>query len=164
MALHMLLQFPALVLAGILLAGQATPAWRARAARWNALGITGLAFVALAAALGMVPRLLDLALADTRVETVKCVVLVLCGVALRLSWSQAGIVVQFFFLGNMLPMMATAGSLYIDTPLRLCNAYRLDEQLWVGQALIWMSIGLGVLWLAGAGWRYAQEEFAGRHA
>jgi hypothetical protein len=143
MALHMLLQFPVLVLAGMLLAGQVTPRWRARVAQCNAYGITGLAFVAIAAALAMVPRLLDLALVDMRVEIAKCVVLVLCGMALRLSWRPAGIVVQFFFLGNVLPMMAIAGSLYIETPQRLCNAYRLDEQIWVGQGLTWLAAALG---------------------
>ncbi|AOB30233.1 hypothetical protein AKI39_05325 [Bordetella sp. H567] len=148
MASHMLLQFPILVLAGMLLAGQLPPAQSARMSRWNAHGITGLAFVAIAAALGMVPRLLDLALVDIRVEIAKCAVLVLCGMALRWSWQQAGVVVQFFFLGNVLPMMAVAGSLYVDAPLRLCNAYRLDEQQWVGQGLTWLAAGLGALWLA----------------
>lgn len=161
MALHMLLQFPVLVLAGMLLAGQLTPRWRARVAQWNAYGISGLAFVAAAAALGMVPRLLDLALVDMRVEVAKCVVLVLCGMALRLSWRPAGIVVQFFFLGNVLPMMAIAGSLYIETPQRLCNAYRLDEQVWVGQGLTWLAVVLGALWLVRVGWRYTREDSPG---
>jgi hypothetical protein len=164
MALHMLLQFPVLVLAGAMLAGQVSMAWRARVAAWNVHGITGLAFVALIAALGMVPRLLDLALTDTRVEVMKCAALVLCGIALRLSWRPAGIVVQGFFLGNVLPMMAIAGSLYADAPVRLCNAYRLDEQWWVGQGLTWLAAGLGALWLARAGWRFTREDSPGLRA
>src|SRR3546814_4487371 len=87
-----------------------------------------------------------------------CTVLVLCGVALRLSWRQAGIVVQLFFLGNTLPMMAIAGSLYIETPQRLCNAYRLDEQLWVGHGLIWLAAGLGTLWLLRVRWQCSRED------
>lgn len=163
MALHMLLQFPVLVLVGMLLTRQVTPAWRTRVSGWNAYGITGLAFVAIATALGMVPRLLDLALTDMRVEILKCTVLVLCGMALRLSWQQAGIVVQIFFLGNVLPMMAISGSLYVENPLRLCNAYRLDEQLWVGERLTWLAAGLGALWLVRVGWRYSREDSAGMH-
>ncbi|HYG45142.1 MAG TPA: hypothetical protein VEA17_19655 [Bordetella sp.] len=160
MALHMLLQLPVLVLIGGLLAGQLTPTWQARAAGWNAHGITGLAFVAAAAALGMVPRLLDLALVDMRVEIVKYAAFVLCGAALRLSWRHADVVVQLFFLGNVLPMMAIAGTLYIDTPRRLCNAYRLDEQLWVGHALVWLAAILGAIWLARMGWRYSRDDSA----
>lgn len=158
MALHMLLQFPVLILSGVFLAGQLAPTCQARIAKWNSHGITGLAFVAIAAALGMVPRLLDLTLVDSHVELAKCIGLVLCGVALRLSWRQAGIVVQLFFLGNVLPMMAVAGALYIETPQRLCNAYRLDEQLWVGQGLIFLAAGLGTPWLLRLGWRYSRED------
>ena len=164
MALHMLLQFPVLVLIGMMLTGQVPLTWQARAARWNAYGITGLAFVAIISALGMVPRLLDLALVDMRIEILKCAVLVLCGMALRLSWRRAGIVVQLFFLGNVLPMMAISGSLYVDTPQRLCNAYRLDEQLWVGQALIGVAAGLGAMWLGRVGWQYSRQDSAGLHA
>jgi hypothetical protein len=158
MALHMLLQFPVLLLAGGLLVGQMPASWLACAARWNGYGITGLALVGLTASLGMVPRLLDLALTDARVEVMKCLALALCGVALRLSWRPAGIIVQGFFLGNVLPMMAIAGSLYVDTPLRLCNQYRLDEQLRVGQSLIWLAAGVGALWLARAGWVFTRED------
>lgn len=164
MALHMLLQFPVLVLIGMMLVGQVSPTWQARAARWNAYGITGLAFVSIVAALGMVPRLLDLALVDIRVEIVKCALLILCGIALRLSWRRAGIVVQLFFLGNVLPMMAIAGSLYVDTPQRLCNAYRLDEQLWVGQGLIWLAAGLGGIWLTRVAWLHSREDSVALHA
>jgi hypothetical protein len=61
-------------------------------------------------------------------------------------------------------MMAIAGSLYVDTPMRLCNAYRLDEQLWVGQGLTWLAAGLGTLWLARAGWRFTREDSRGLRA
>ncbi|SDD97839.1 hypothetical protein SAMN05216345_12610 [Cupriavidus sp. YR651] len=162
MALHMLLQFPVLLLAGGLLAGQLPGSWLTHVARWNAYGATGLALVGLNASLGMVPRLLDLALTDARVEVMKCLALALCGIALRLSWRRAGVIVQGFFLGNVLPMMAIAGSLYIDTPLRLCNQYRLDEQLRVGQSLIWLAGGVGALWLARAVWLFSREDAPAR--
>jgi len=163
MVLHMLLQFPVLLLAGGLLAGQMSASWRAHAARWNAHGTTGLAFVGLNASLGMVPRLLDLAVTDMRVEIVKCMTLVLCGVALRLSWRPAGIIMQGFFLGNVLPMMAIAGSLYVDTPLRLCNQYHLDEQFRVGQSLIWIAGTVGTLWLARAALLFSREDSPSLH-
>lgn len=158
MALHMFLQFSVLVLVGVLLAGQTAPTCRTYIAKWNTYGITGLVLVAIAAALGMVPRLLDLALVDSRVEVVKFAVLVLCGFVLRLSWREANNVVQSFFLGNVLPMMAIAGSLYTETPLRLCNAYRRDEQVWVGHGLIWLAVVLGTLWLLRVGWLYSRDD------
>jgi hypothetical protein len=82
----------------------------------------------------------------------------LCGIALRLSWRSAGIIVQGFFLGNVLPMMAIAGSLYVDTPIRLCNQYRLNEQLRVGQSVMWFAGSVGALWLARTGWLFTRED------
>ncbi len=156
MATHMLLQFPALVAAGALAAAACPAAWRRRAARWNVLGIAGLAFAAGVLGLAMIPRLLDLALLDARVELAKWAALLLCGAALRLSWRPAGIVVQGFFLGNVLPMTAVAGVLYQASTARLCNSYRIDEQAWVGLALAWLAGGVALAWLLHAGWRMAR--------
>lgn len=153
MSTHMLLQFPLLILAGGLLAHGVSPARRQRLLAWNAHGIAGLAFAGLVLALAMIPRLLDLVLVYGRIEVFKFAVLLLCGAALRLSWQPAGAVVQGFFLGNALPMMAIAGTLYLEAPARVCNAYRLDEQQFVGLALIWAASTLAALWLAQVGWR-----------
>ncbi len=147
MASHMLLQFPALIVAGALIAGAAPVAWRKRVAAWNAHGIAGLTFAALVMALAMVPRLLDLALTHAPTEVAKFTLLVLSGVALRLSWRAAGQVLQGFFLGNTLPMMGIAGWLYGDAPVRLCNAYRFDDQQAVGLALSWTAAGIAAAWL-----------------
>lgn len=148
MALHMLVQFPLLALAGGLLAQALPRPWRERLDTWNAHGIAGLLFVALAMALLMIPRLLDLAVIDPRVEVAKMTALVLAGAALRLSWTRAGKLVQGFFLGNVLPMMAAVGQLFQDTPLRLCNAYLLDDQDRVGTALVTLALLAGAAWLA----------------
>ena len=148
MGLHMLVQFPLLALAGWLFAGALPPRWRERAAAWNAHGITGLLFVALAMALLMIPRLLDLAVADMRIDAGKMIALVLAGAALQLSWTCAGKLVQGFFLGNVLPMTAAVGQLFQDSPLRLCNAYLLDDQERVGMALVALALLAGAAWLA----------------
>ena len=51
------------------------------------------------------------------------------------------------FLGNLLAMTAIVGLLYIDSPLRLCNAYLQDDQILLGQWLVGISATLGLLWL-----------------
>jgi hypothetical protein len=145
MAVHMLVQVPLLAACGAMLAGVPGP-WRERLARWNSHGIAGLFAVALAMALLMVPRLLDLAVADWRLDLAKAAVLLACGAALRLSWRPAGPLVQGFFLGNVLPMTAVVGQQYQDSPLRLCNAYLLGDQVRLGEALVAVSIGIGVVW------------------
>jgi hypothetical protein len=113
---------------------------------WNALGIAGLFGTALILALLMIPRLLDLAVTDLRVALAKALALLLCGAALRVSWRPAGFLVQGFFLGNVLPMTAAVGQLYQDSPLRLCNAYLLDDQVRLGQWLVALAILTGAAW------------------
>ncbi|MCO5100585.1 MAG: hypothetical protein M9885_06765 [Burkholderiaceae bacterium] len=168
MATHMLVQFPLLMLAGALqYASCARPAGSCGSAAgggestWNRLGIAGLAFAACVLALGMIPRLLDLALVDARVEAAKVAALLAAGAALWASWRRAGLVVQGFFLGNVLPMTAVAGILYQDAPQRLCNGYRLDEQVLVGTLLVVLAGAVALGWLVAAGIRMQRTENMG---
>ncbi len=148
MSAQMLVQFPLLALCGFML-GMALPShWRARLDRWNAHGIAGLFGVALLLALSMIPRLLDLAVADPRIDLAKGLALLLAGMALNLSWRPAGLLVQGFFLGNVLPMMAAVGQLYQDSPVRLCNSYLLDDQVRLGQLLVALSVAIALTWFA----------------
>jgi hypothetical protein len=148
MSAHMLAQFPLLGLCGFLLAGALPRRWRERLGAWNAYGISGLFATAVALAILMIPRVLDLALVDRRVELAKWLALLLCGAAVRISWRPAGLLVQGFFLGNVLPMMAVAGQLFEDSPIRLCNAYLLDDQARLGRMLTGIAVALALAWLA----------------
>lgn len=144
---HMLAQYPALLAVGALLIGPVPRRWQQGLQRGNELGIAGLLFAAVTMAVLMVPRVLDLALVDLRVETLKLLALALSGAALRLSWQRAGTVLQAFFLGNVLPMLAVVGTLYQDSTTRLCNAYLLDDQQTLGAALPWLASGMLAWWL-----------------
>ena len=151
MTAHMVLQYTALMVVGALIVsrpvGAPTPRWMRELQRGNEHGVAGLLAFALTMALLMVPRVLDLALVDARIEGLKLLALVASGAALKLSWRRAGVVVQAFFLGNVLPMMAVVGTLYQDASIRVCNAYRLDDQQTLGAALCWLAAGVGALWL-----------------
>ena len=155
MVRHMLLQYPLLMLCGAMLARRLSLAWAKDApahqtlvSRWNTQGITGLLGAALGLALLMIPRVLDLALVQPWVEVVKMTILVACGAAIYLSWRPAGWLVQGFFLGQVLPMMAVAGTLYESSPTRVCNAYLLDDQVLLGQFLVWSAAVIAMTWLA----------------
>jgi hypothetical protein len=160
MTAHMLVQYPSLLLAGGLLVGGLSARWLQGLQRWNELGIAGLVACALTLAVSMVPRVLDLALVDMRVETLKLAALVLSGAALRISWRRAGVVVQAFFLGNVLTMMAVVGMLYQDSGTRVCNAYRLGDQQDLGLALVWIALGVAMLWLLRLGLRPERTRIA----
>ena len=148
MTRHMLLQYPLLILAGWLLAASLPGRWLARLNLWNAHGISGLFATALMLAILMIPRVLDLSLVDSRIEILKCLALLACGTALRLSWRPAGLLVQGFFLGNVLPMMAVVGNLYETSSVRVCNAYLLDDQARLGQMLVWIAAAIAAAWFA----------------
>jgi hypothetical protein len=148
MTTHMLVQFPLLAMCGAMLAHALLARWRAACDRWNAHGVSGLLAAALVLAVLMIPRVLDLALVDARLETAKWLALLLCGASLRISWRPAGVLVQGFFLGNVLPMTVVAGHLFQDTPVRLCNAYLLDDQVRLGQWLVGLAACVAAAWFA----------------
>ena len=148
MSRHMLVQYPLLMLAGYLLAAALPSRSLARLNAWNAHGISGLFATALILAILMIPRVLDLALVDARIEVLKYLALLACGAAIHLSWQAAGLLVQGFFLGNVLPMMAVVGNLYETSPARICNAYLLDDQARLGQMLVWVAAAIAAAWFA----------------
>ncbi len=148
MTRHMLLQFPLIALIGFWFAGALPRNWMRRLNLWNGYGISGLFASALLLAILMIPRVLDLALVDGRIELVKWLALLLCGAAVRLSWQPAGLLMQGFFLGNVLPMMVVVGYLFESSPVRLCNAYLLDDQEKLGQSLVWIAVVTGLAWIS----------------
>jgi hypothetical protein len=156
MHVHMLVQLPALALAGALLAGPnaSVPAHRQRV--WNAQGITGMCFAFFALTLSMIPRVLDMAVVDPLWNTAKFVAFLMCGFALRHSWRQAGWVLQGFFLGNLLPMMAVVGVIYQEPPLRVCNAYGLGDQQTTGFWMVLSASAVAGVWL----WRVMAAQLA----
>lgn len=147
MALHMLLQFPLILLAGWLLAQGLSEQAKAELQKWNHAGIAGLLAAAMVLMLWMIPRALDMALSDGTMEFWKFLTLALAGMALELSWQAAGLIVRGFFLGNVLPMMMVVGWLYIAAPVRICNAYLTDDQLRAGNGLLALAIAGCVVWL-----------------
>ncbi|WP_051293944.1 hypothetical protein [Pseudoduganella violaceinigra] len=148
MALHMTVQLPMIAISGSLAA--ASPASstriRARLARWDAHGLSGLAWLLLASAYWMVPRALEQALAMPLAEAGKFASLFLLGFLLPGALARAATVIQLFFLGNLCAMMAIAGMLYQEVPQRLCNAYSLDDQVVTGVGLVVASIGIAAAW------------------
>lgn len=143
---HMLLQFPLLLGAGALLSPALPEGLQTRLALYNQIGITGLTLAAGVTGLWMIPRLLDLAVASAAVDAAKFASLALTGLALRLSWPLAVRAMHAFFLIGWAMMSATAGLLYQDAPVRLCNSYLGTEQTQVGSGLIVLSAALVICW------------------
>lgn len=146
MARHMLVQLPALVLAGWASAGLLPARWSA--ARIDDYGITGLTALLLVSAYWMVPRALELSLASPLSEAAKLASLFSLGLILPGSLRRCPWVAQLFFLGNVSAMMAIAGMQYQNLPQRLCNAYLLDDQNVAGMGLVAAAVLIAMAWCA----------------
>ncbi len=159
MALHMLLQFPLLLLAGWLMARGTAERARTMLRSWNHAGIAGLLLASMVLMFWMIPRALDMVLVDGTLELTKFLTLVLAGAALELSWREAGMIVRGFFLGNVLPMMMVVGWLYVEAPVRICNAYLTSDQLRAGSGLLALAIAGSVAWLLAFFMTADQDEY-----
>ncbi len=148
---QMLIQFPSWLIVGGLLAGAPLERWRPTLRAWNAHGVAGLTAASVVLGILMVPRVLDLALYRPEVEVAKLASLLWAGAALRVSFRPAGVILQSFFLGGILAMMATVGLLYQELPQRLCNAYLLDDQVRLGESLTGFAGLIAVAWMIHAG-------------
>lgn len=147
MALHMLVQIPAIVVAGLLAAGAVAGTGR-RAASFDAYGLTGLSVFMLATAYWMIPRALEIALTSPAMEAAKFLSLFIAGMMLRASLSRANAILRVFFVGNLSSMMAIAGLLYQEAPQRLCNLYLYDDQLITGTGLVVLAVLIPAAWAA----------------
>ncbi len=155
MALQMTVQLPLLAVVGGMI-GQALcptePGWLRDADR---LGLPGVTLAMFVLAIWMVPRSLDGALADPRVEFAKFVsVPLFIGLPLASSWRRLPGLGKGFLLANFLSMLGTIGSLYLAAPIRLCAYYRLDQQEATGRTLIAIAVAIGLFALLAAlvGW------------
>jgi hypothetical protein len=145
MITHMLVQIPLLALAGALVVAAVPTRWKDWIASWNRGGISGTLLAVVASSWWMVPRALDLVLAQPSVELTKFVSLpLLVGAPIALSWSRLGGIGQGFVIANVLPMWAVVGWLYVAAPVRVCNFYLVEQQVTAGVGLIVASAVLAV--------------------
>jgi hypothetical protein len=151
MALHMAVQLPLLAILGALLAPlvrAGEPSWLAEA-DW--LGIPGLMLAFLASSFWMLPRALDGALADPRMEAAKFVsVPLLIGLVAAASWRRMPSLGRAFIIANFISKLGILGGLYLAAPVRLCAYYRLDQQVAAGWLLLGLAAAASLLWFIAA--------------
>lgn len=150
MALHMLLEFPLLLIAGWCAGRRWLGSMRARRLLrvthmldWH--GWTTLVLVDGVALVWMLPSALDAALLSPGLNLLKIASWWLAGWLLADGWRRMDAELLLFFVGNLAWMTATAGLLYIDAPARLCVNYLQDDQRQAGIGLVVLAALLGVL-------------------
>ena len=144
MARHMLLQLPAIALAGYLLAARIELA--RRTAWFDLQGLTGFAVVMAVSSVWMIPRTLELATRAWPVEAAKFASVLLAGALLHGALQRANRIVQLFFLGNFCAMGAIVGMLYQEQPRQLCNVYTVDDQVIAGIGLVAGACAIALAW------------------
>ncbi len=148
MVRQMTLQLPLLGITGGLIAHalrEREPAWLHQADRSGAVGVIMALFTI---AFWMLPRSLDAALADARMEAAKIITLpLLAGLPLASSCRRLPVLARAFLAANLLSMLGIVGALYLAAPTRLCTYYRLDQQAAAGRGLIALAAVAGFVWL-----------------
>lgn len=148
MVIHMHMQMPMLVIAGLLMARFFQIKFPGFFEKWNHNGVPGILLFIIIVCYWMLPRSMDEALTEQGVEIFKFISMpFLAGVPLRDSWQKLssngknGIIIGFtiLFIGM--------GWLYINTPVQLCNNYLMIEQLTLGWGFITTAIGM-IIYLA----------------
>lgn len=150
MLLHMLLEFPALFVAGwaaqrLLVQRQTASRLAGRLALLDWGGLSGAIVVSGVAVFWMIPSALDASLLLAPMALAKYASWWLAGLLWAGSWRRMQPEVLLFFVGNLCWMSATAGMLYLDAPQRLCANYLLDEQRSTGIGLVLLALLLGAL-------------------
>lgn len=153
MAWHMVVQMPLLVLGGWL-AGRAFapyPLLRSLAG-FNRFGLTGFMAAQVIVAYWMLPLAIDRAVVLPLADVSKLLTLFISGMVLADAFKRSPIVLQLFFMGYWVSMMAWLGFYFATTDLRLCNAYSLQSQSQTGWGLLGLGAVLGIAWVASV-WR-----------
>ena len=135
MVIHMLIQIPALVLAGYWLNAESKPINTSLL-----LSLSCWLWILLASMFWMLPISVDKALINVNWDIFKIITLVLSGMLLKPAFAGPKIL-SLFFAGSSLMMLFSVGHFYQDSESRLCNSYLLASQ---------QTTGLGLMLLAAA--------------
>jgi len=142
---HVLVQMPLLALAGAVLA-QALPLGRGA---WNRGGWACLVVAGFGIAFWMLPRSIDATLSRPLWEAGKIVSLpLLVGLPLWLGWVRAHPLLRAVLKAQAISMLGVLAFLYTHAPVRLCNAYLVEDQQRLGLGFLALALALAAGWVA----------------
>lgn len=143
MVVHMHMQMPMLVIAGVMMARIFMLKFPDFFAKWNDNGIAGILLFFIVWTYWMMPRTMDEALTEPMMEVFKFISLpFLAGIPLRDSWPRLSQIGRQVFLVALTIQFIAIGWLYIASPDQLCNNYLLIEQITLGWAFLLLAIAL----------------------
>ncbi len=143
MVIHMLVQIPALIVAGFLIGTDLRNNWPKRLMGFNDGGVAGVLLAIFVIMYWSLPRALDATLMYPTFEVLKFMSnTFLVGVPLALSWHKFHPIGKAFVWTNVISMVFVMSWLYIAAPIQLCNSYLENQQVIVGKVFFWIGIAL----------------------
>lgn len=147
MVRHMLGHYPLLVLAGALLA----PRGWGEGKTGQPEAIAAILFTIFTVSFWMLPRWLDAAVNSYAIDLAKMGSLVfLAGIPLGWAWPRLVLLARAFVLAQFASMLGIVGTLYLISPVRLCNNYLVDDQTVLGYSAISVALGIVLIGLVSA--------------
>lgn len=144
---HVLVQLPLLIAAGWQVGRAFAENVTWRSSDWNRGGLPLLILAVFTLAYWMLPRAIDGALTDPWQEALKFVSLpLLVGLPLAFAWPRAHGLVRGFLQAHAVSMLGVLAFLYTHAPIRICNAYLIDDQVRLGVGFLCAALGLAALW------------------
>ncbi|MDF2787610.1 MAG: hypothetical protein K0S80_708 [Neobacillus sp.] len=145
MVIHMHMQMPMLVIAGMLMARFFQKKFPGFFEKWNSNGVPGITLFVLIVIYWMLPRTMDEALTSHLVEGFKFISLpFLAGISLRDSWKKLNPFGKNSIIISFTVLFLGLGWLYIWSPVQLCNNYLVIQQITLGWGFLTTSIGMVV--------------------
>lgn len=144
MARHMLVQLPALFIAGWFIFGHTNLI--KSLAKIDAHGLTSFVFILSVSSYWMIPRALELSIRSSSYETAKFITIIFAGAVAPSALKRGNQIIQLFFVGNFCAMAAIFGLLYQDQFKQLCNAYTVDDQTFAGVGLVIIACTIPLFW------------------
>lgn len=141
MIIHMHMQMPMLIIAGILIGKYVQIKFPHFLEKWNQNGVPGILLFLVIWIFWMIPRTMDESLTQLSMEIFKFVSLpFLAGIPLRVSWKKLHSTVKYSIFLFLTLLFLAMGWLYIRAPIQLCNNYLLIEQITLGWGFLTMAI------------------------
>jgi len=141
---HMLFQLPLLAWAGYLI----VPKGALATSSMNQGGWAALLVVLFTTAIWMLPRSIDAAVTSPTIDLIKFITIPIgFGAALAIGWPNAHPILRGFIKAQTLSMLLVLAFLYTHSPVRICNAYLVNDQERLGYGFLIAAILLAIIWV-----------------
>jgi len=148
MVIHMHMQMPLFIIAGMLMAPFFQRKLPAFFEKWNANGVPGIILFMIIITYWLLPRAMDEALTIPAIEIFKFIGLpFLAGVPLRDSWKKLNTLGKNIIFVTISILFGIMAYLYIFSDAQICNNYLVVEQKTLGWAFLFTAVAIMVYFL-----------------